>query len=89
MDPLAPRVKLSIALALQRGHGTPINLCSILHRQERVHHGKGRIPYAHLSRLGKTFVTANYNEHLDEGLEPPSLAVGGDIDTSKKGSVKW
>src|SRR2546426_99524 len=65
---LSPRVKLSIALALQAEHHVQVDFRKILHRKERTEHAIGRRLYSYLSKLGKTFVTTNYDEWLDEEI---------------------
>jgi SIR2-like domain len=67
-----PRVKLSIALALQREHNLPINFDEILYPNGRNTNPKGRKLYEALSRLGKTFVTTNYDDWLDTTIAAPS-----------------
>ena len=72
---LPPRIKLSIALALQHQSGISLNFRDLLHPQPRHLHDDGLRAYSHLSRLGKTFVTTNYDEWLDDELPvspPPS-----------------
>jgi len=63
---LKPRIRLSIALSLQRETGIQIDFQKLLHRKPRVEHDIGRRLYLHLSKIGKTFVTTNYDEWLDE-----------------------
>ena len=72
---LNPRIKLSIALALQEQTGISIDFRQLLHRNPRSDHSNGRLIYSHLSKLGKTFVTTNYDEWLDDELSdhPPNL----------------
>lgn len=73
---LSPRVKLAIALALRAEHEIAIDFRQILHRKLRTEHKMGCRLYSCLSRLGKTFVTTNYDEWLDEEILPPATAVG-------------
>ena len=51
-----PRMKLSIALGLQREHKLPIRFDEILYPEGRNTNPKGRRLYEALSNLGKTFV---------------------------------
>jgi len=51
-------------LALQAESKIPIDFRALLHRQERREHAIGRRLYSHLSKLGRTFVTTNYDEWL-------------------------
>jgi hypothetical protein len=71
-------VKLSIALALQAEHQIQIDFRRIVHRRERTEHAIGCRLYSHLSKLGKTFVTTNYDEWLDEEIVPPTTDIGGE-----------
>ena len=68
VEHLHPRIKLSIALALQDQTGIQIDFRHLLHRKPRDEHENGRRLYAHLSNLGKSFVTTNYDEWLDDEL---------------------
>ena len=75
---LNPRVKLAIALALQTEHQIQIDFQTILHRKERAAHTAGCRLYSYLSKLGKTVVTTNYDEWLDEEIVPPRTDVTGE-----------
>ena len=68
---LNPRVKLSIALGLEKEHRLKIDFGKILHPGPRHDNVKGRQLYENLSKLAKTFVTTNYDEWLDETLGTP------------------
>lgn len=68
---ISARVKLSIALALQEEHEFPIDHRAILQPNGNTD-PKGIRLYSGLSRLGKTFVTTNYDEWLDECLTLPA-----------------
>jgi hypothetical protein len=75
-----PRVKLSIARGLQRQHNLPIKFDAILYPDGRNTNPKGRRLYEALSKLGRTFVTTNYDDWLDTTIGAPPLtvsAVGG------------
>jgi SIR2-like domain len=75
-----PRVKLSIARGLQRQHNLPIKFDAILYPDGRNTNPKGRRLYDALSKLGRTFVTTNYDDWLDTTIGAPPLtvsAVGG------------
>ena len=56
-----PRIKLTIALGLQRRHNLPIKFDAILYPDGRNTNPKGRRLYEALSKFGKTFVTTNYD----------------------------
>jgi hypothetical protein len=72
---LSPRVKLSIALSLQKTHGTPINFEKLLYPSGKKDDDNGQRLYAALSRLGKIFVTTNYDEWLDTQIAIPGPTV--------------
>ena len=71
---LNPRIRLSIALALQKRTGVRINFRDLLHQTPREDHDTGKRLYSYLSKIGKTFVTTNYDEWLDE---QPSYGSAG------------
>ena len=78
---LPPRVKLSIALGLQEKHESPIDFSGLLHPsgQESEKSGtNGQRLYAGLSRLGRTFVTTNYDQWLDKALAVPRATIAED-----------
>lgn len=70
---LHPRVKLSIARSLQQKHGIEIEYSTFMYPQSRLDDQKGRQLYENLSKLGKTFVTTNYDEWLDTTLGAPVI----------------
>ncbi|MFK7776943.1 MAG: SIR2 family protein [Gimesia sp.] len=72
---LSPRIKLSIGLGLEKKHGQAINHEAIFKKQET--NSKGNSLYSDLSRLGRSFVTTNYDEWLDESLILPSMKEAG------------
>lgn len=75
-----PRVKLSIALGLQREHKLAIDFEAILYPDGRNTNLKGRRLYEALSNLGRTFVTTNYDDWLDTtigGPAPTALVSAG------------
>jgi|SRR5579862_973426 len=69
---VGPRVKLAIALALQSEHQIQIDFRRLLHRKDRNEYAAGCRLYSCLSKLGRTFVTTNYDEWLDEEIAPPA-----------------
>lgn len=72
---LSPRLKLSLARALEDEHKIAIDFRQLLHPRDRSEELKGRRLYGSLSKLGKTFVTTNYDEWLDEELAEPVLSL--------------
>jgi hypothetical protein len=72
---LSPRVRLSLALALQEEHQLKIKFEEILHPDGELINPVGRRLYACLSQLGRIFVTTNYDGWLDRRTfpEPASL----------------
>ena len=77
---LNPRVKLSIALGLQKA--TRINFRKLLHPSGKKDNAKGQKLFGSLCKLGKTFVTTNYDEWLDEEIGMPIVAVDAAADPS-------
>lgn len=71
----SPRVKLSIALALQEEHKTEIDYEKIFHPESKLKNSKGLHLYGSLSKLGKTFVTTNYDYWLDEEIVIPEMSI--------------
>lgn len=76
---LNPRVKLSLARILQKEHGLQIDFRKLLQPPDWRNNQKGRQLYGSLSRLGKRFVTTNYDEWLDDELVVPTMSVGADV----------
>jgi len=79
---LNPRVKLSLARALERDNNLSIGFRGLLHPTNRVGNEKGVRLYDSLFRLGKTFVTTNYDEWLDERI-PLNVASAAPDPTAK------
>jgi len=73
----SPRIKLSIARALQQEHEIIIDYKNIFHQKLKKDCPKGMRLYGSLSALGKTFVTTNYDEWLDEEIVLPNVSIGG------------
>lgn len=75
---VSARVKLSIALSLEKMHGQKIKHKEILHPEITPDQKKkGERLYSGLSRLSKSFVTTNYDEWLDEYLSLPASDTKG------------
>ena len=72
---LHPRVKLSLARTLAIEKGATIDFRTLLHPKARSEHKKGCRLYNSLFTLGKTFVTTNYDEWLDERIPEPTPAA--------------
>jgi hypothetical protein len=66
---LSPRVKLSIALGLQKEHNSKINFKEVLYPKGHNDNANGRRLYDALCKLGTTFVTTNYDDWLDTTIE--------------------
>ena len=64
---LSPRVRLSVALSLQKKFRVSIDFRKILHSNSSLTQ-KGQRVYSCISRIGNTFVTTNYDEWLDNEL---------------------
>jgi SIR2-like domain len=77
-----PRVKLSIALGLQREHNLTIKFDTILYPDGRNTNLKGRRLYDALSNLGKTFVTTNYDDWLDKTIGAPKPTTTPSVETA-------
>jgi SIR2-like protein len=69
---LHPRVKLSLARTLASEKSTTIDFRNLLHPKARREHKRGCRLYNSLFALGKTFVTTNYDEWLDERFPEPT-----------------
>jgi len=74
---LPARVKLSIARGLERQHEVEIKYDKILDPANNLEdpNAKGQVLYQTLAKLGRTFVTTNYDKWLDRaiGAQPPTL----------------
>lgn len=64
MSCLHSRIKLSLALDLERQYGKPIDFRSLLKFQDDKH-PLGQRAYEGLAQIGSTIVTTNYDEWLD------------------------
>lgn len=70
ISPLSSRVKLSVALELEKQHALPILFKKLLEPsadKKKI----GDEVYANLSKLATTFVTTNYDDWLDQNPPPP------------------
>lgn len=76
---LTPRIKLSIALGLQKRDEALIDFQKILQPSNWQRDPKGQRLYGSLSKLSSTFVTTNYDEWLDEEIsDRVSIEGSGD-----------
>ena len=67
---LSSRIKLSVALDLQKQHDLPINFKELL-KPSVAKKKIGDEVYANLSKLATTFVTTNYDDWLDQNPPTP------------------
>lgn len=70
-----PRVKLSIARQLAVEHKFRIDYQTVLHPENNLSDPIGQRLYASLSKLGRTFVTTNYDRWLDEQIVVPGATT--------------
>jgi SIR2-like domain len=84
---LNPRVKLSIALGLEKEQAIRINFRKLLHPSGKKDNAKGQKLFGSLCKLGKTFVTTNYDEWLDEEIGMPIVAVGATSNPTMSGGA--
>jgi hypothetical protein len=72
---------MSIALSLAKENSVELNFEKILYPGGARDSQRGQRLYAALSKLGKTFVTTNYDEWLDKAMDapPPSIASVSDL----------
>lgn len=85
---LSPRVKLSIALGLKKEDPIGINFKKLLHPTEIKDNDKGQKIFGSLGRLGKIFVTTNYDEWLNRDFFPPILSINPTSDPTIPPSAK-
>lgn len=85
---LSSRVKLSVALDLEKQHALPIEFKKLLEPSSADKKKIGVDVYANLSKLATTFVTTNYDDWLDQNPPPPfqanePLSLSKPLDTSR------
>jgi hypothetical protein len=79
---LSPRMKLSIARAIEAEHGLKIDYAKLINpRQGYQKNEIGHRLYRSLGKLSKTFVTTNYDAWLDTEIPDVSLSVNADVVT--------
>ena len=72
---LNPRVKLFLARSLEADNSLSIDFRTLLHPSELREDKKGSRLYNSLFKLGKTFVTTNYDAWLDQRIPIPAPSV--------------
>jgi len=76
IEHLSPRVKLSIARGLEAEHKLGIDYAKLISpKVDYENNHLGRRVYRALGKLGKTFVTTNYDEWLDTEIPDQTLPV--------------
>jgi SIR2-like protein len=76
---LSPRMKLSIARAIEAEHTVRIEYAKLINPGEGYHNNEdGNRLYRSLGKLSKTFVTTNYDEWLDTEISDIPLLVNED-----------
>ena len=78
---LSSRVKLSLALELERKYSLPIGFKELLKPSDKEKIAIGDGVYKSLSRLATTFVTTNYDDWLDR--MPPAVPQPAQIQSSQ------
>ena len=68
IDHLSPRIKLSIALGMERETKLPIDFAKLLAPKGGYDNEIGRRIYGTVGRMAKTFITTNYDEWLDSEI---------------------
>lgn len=72
---LHPRIKLSLAMGFQKKFNLTVDFRSLLQRRDWEDDVNGRRLYSSLSKIGKTFVTTNYDEWLDKEIAPRARTI--------------
>jgi hypothetical protein len=73
---LSPRVKLSIARGLEAEHGLKIDYAKLINPKKGYENNDdGNRIYCSLGKLGKTFVTTNYDSWLDTEIPDVLLPI--------------
>lgn len=79
---LVPRMKLSIARAIEVEHDLQIDYAKLIEPENYSSNAAGRRVYRSLGKLGKTFVTTNYDSWLDTEIADTKVSIE---DTAAKG----
>jgi hypothetical protein len=72
---LSPRMKLSIARAIEAQHELKIDYAKLIEPENYSSNVAGRRIYRSLGKLGKTFVTTNYDAWLDTEIVDAKVSV--------------
>jgi hypothetical protein len=73
IDHLSPRIKLSIALGMERQTKLAIDFAKLLAPKGGYDNEIGRRVYGTLGQMAKTFITTNYDEWLDSEIALASV----------------
>lgn len=72
---LSPRMKLSIARAIEAEHSLKIDYAKLVQSDDYASNADGQRVYRGLGKLGQTFVTTNYDAWLDTEIPDLKLSV--------------
>src|SRR5882757_7935564 len=72
---LLPRMKLSIARAIEAEHNLGIDYAKLVQSDDYASNLSGQRIYRSLGKLGQTFVTTNYDAWLDTEVPDSKLSV--------------
>jgi hypothetical protein len=79
---LSPRIKLSLADIFSRNNASPINYSNLFLENSANKTDLTKRMYGALSKLGKTFVTTNYDSWLDKLKTPTPPIVNPEVSLS-------
>jgi hypothetical protein len=80
---LTPRMKLSIARAIEAEHDLKIDYAKLIQPSDYSKNEAGQRVYRSLGKLGRTFVTTNYDEWLDTEIPDRKLSVDPSAEETK------
>jgi hypothetical protein len=72
---LIPRMKLSIARAIEAEHSLRIDYAKLIQPDDYSNNAAGQRVYRSLGKLGQTFVTTNYDAWLDTEIPDLKLSI--------------
>jgi hypothetical protein len=84
---LNPRVKLSVALGLQDEHKIKIDFAALISPAGGYDNAPGRRLFGSLGKLGRTFVTTNYDSWLDREFLNASSPISSPNKTVAESSI--